>query len=1097
MKRILLLTLITAQGVFAQSIKKDISGTNNNFQKTNQTNLTCNNWLNLPSYQSYVTLGDLDIPGNTVTVEAVFVRTAPYSGGYNWAGDLVSKHIDPNDVNYLLRPNNAEITTSAGFFITPPICEIELNRTYHAAMVYDGSTLKFYRNGFLMSEVPATGNLIQNNHPARIGLYAGTAHNTNLIGQINEVRIWNVARTQDQIRTYLNSSLPNPTTQPGLLAYYTFDNLLNKQGNSTWNGILGGSAAINASVTNCNVVTDSCSIVAGIGNIINSYTPVIDFYPCENKIVVEDPSEFNIGDTVLMIQMKGAVIDSTNIISFGTITDYGNSGNYEFNYIKSITGNIIELKNILTRRYSVPDGKVQLIRVPHYQNATITSTLTCLPWDGSKGGVLVLNVRDTVVLNANIDVSGKGFNGATGFNPQNTTLNCFRNNYIEPISNNGTAGQKGESIVSISSNIICGKGSPAGGGGGGLGHNSGGGGGSNGGAGGFGGYQLEPCGNSPFDNRGIGGRALSYTTSANKVFMGSGGGAGQADNPGNIPPGGGNGGGIVIINSAYLKSNSFKIIANGDNGVSCTIPPSVDCHDGMGGGGGGGSILLSINQFIDNTVTENKGGNGANMIGSVPLGGRIGAGGGGGGGLLFIKPLSLPSNLSNINNGGLNGVLTSDGNNPWGATAGQSGTTLFNLLLPFDNIAFRPNIDSVRVKDNLLSCNSFDFKGLAYTNTHPVATWLWDFGDGGTANTQNPTYSYPLAGTYPVKLIVTDINGCKDSISINVTASLLTMDAGPADTICNAATVTLQATATGATQYSWSPASLVNNPSVLNPIASPSSSTTFYLTATNAAGCSQTDSVRIEVRSVNNFTVNSPVEVCQNGSIQLSASGGDVYNWTPASTLDNPSLANPIASPVTTTPYSVTITDTLCNNSSTLSTTVTVLPLPAVRASKSNDIDCSFPQSRLTATGATQYVWTPAASLDNPLSPSPVATPVVTTKYFVQGTDIDGCTNTDSVQVIVSATNKGGYLMPTAFTPNNDGLNDCYGIKYWGVIEELEFSIYNRWGERIFFTRNPGECWDGRYNGIPQDPAVFIYMIKARTTCENNIFRKGTFTLIR
>lgn len=87
--------------------------------------------------------------------------------------------------------------------------------------------------------------------------------------------------------------------------------------------------------------------------------------------------------------------------------------------------------------------------------------------------------------------------------------------------------------------------------------------------------------------------------------------------------------------------------------------------------------------------------------------------------------------------------------------------------------------------------------------------------------------------------------------------------------------------------------------------------------------------------------------------------------------------------------------------------------------------------------------------------------------------------------------------MPTAFTPNNDGLNDCYGIKYWGVIEELEFSIYNRWGERIFFTRNPGECWDGRYKGIPQDPAVFIYMIKARTTCENNIFRKGTFTLIR
>lgn len=1095
MKRILLLTLISAQVVFAQPIKKDVSGTNSNPQNTNQTNLTCNNWLNLPSYQSYVTLGDLDIPGNTVTVEAVFVRTAPYSGGYNWAGDLVSKHIDPNDVNYLLRPNNAEITTSAGFFITPPICEIELNRTYHAAMVYDGSTLKFYRNGFLMSQVPASGNLIQNNHPARIGLYAGTAHNTNLIGQINEVRIWNVARTQDQIRTYLNSSLPNPTTQPGLLAYYTFDDLLNKQGNSIWNGILGGSAAINASVTNCNVVTDSCSIVAGIGNIINSYTPVIDFYPCENKIVVEDPSEFNIGDTVLMIQMKGAVIDSTNTISFGTITDYGNSGNYEFNYIKSITGNIIELKNILTRQYSVPDGKVQLIRVPYYQNATITSTLTCLPWDGSKGGVLVLNVRDTVTLNANIDVSGKGFRGGNDPYSNPSGFLCYENQFYYP-PNQDLASEKGEGIAILSSDKSFGKGAISNGGGGGNSHNSGGGGGSNAANGGFGGYNFEgtPCTNTPFDNRGIGGKSLAYNNLLNKVFLGGGGGAGHTNNPQAFEAKGGNGGGIAILICDKIKTNGNKFLANGNNGYSCGSSGSL-CHEGMGGGGAGGSILIMNNNYLDNSIIETRGGKGADMTAAGFL--KVGPGGGGGGGILWVSNSTIPTQINYNGNGGVNGVTTAYGNLPFGATAGSNGISITGLQIPYDNTPFRPNIDSVRVKDSLLSCNSFDFKGLAYTNTHPVASWLWYFGDGGTANTQNPTYSYPIAGTYPVKLIVTDINGCKDSISINVTASLLTMDAGPADTICSASTVTLQANATGATQYSWSPASLVNNPSVLNPVASPSSSTTFYLTATNAAGCSQTDSVRIEVRSVNNFTVNPPVEVCQNSTIQLSASGGDVYNWTPASTLDNPSLANPIASPVTTTPYSVTITDTLCNNSSTLSTIVTVLPLPAVRASKSNDIDCSFPQSRLTATGATQYVWAPAASLDNPLLSSPVATPVVTTKYFVQGTDIDGCTNTDSVQVIVSATNKGRYLMPTVFTPNNDGLNDCYGIKYWGVIQELEFSIYNRWGERIFFTRNPGECWDGRYKGIPQDPAVFIYMIKARTTCENNIFRKGTFTLIR
>lgn len=131
--------------------------------------------------------------------------------------------------------------------------------------------------------------------------------------------------------------------------------------------------------------------------------------PCDNKLTVEDASTFNVGDTVLLIQMKGVVIDSTNTAAFGTITSYKNSGNYEFNYVKSKSGNIIELTNALTRQYDIPFGKVQLVRVPYYTSANVSGTLTCLPWDGSKGGVLAVNVRDTLELNADIDVTGKGF----------------------------------------------------------------------------------------------------------------------------------------------------------------------------------------------------------------------------------------------------------------------------------------------------------------------------------------------------------------------------------------------------------------------------------------------------------------------------------------------------------------------------------------------------------------------------------------------------------------------------------------------------------------------------------------------------------------
>jgi gliding motility-associated-like protein len=923
---------------------------------------------------------------------------------------------------------------------------VELNRWYNVVLTTDGTTAKIYVDCVLRNSVPAVSSTFTNAYDLYIGKLNNGSYPYWLNGDLDEIRIYDRALNQDEVN------------------------------------VLGG----------CNLLTTGLNI----GGIINTYTPVLGLLPCKNNLVVEDASTFNTGDTVLLIQMKGAMIDSANTASFGTITDYKNAGNYEFNYVKSKSGNIIELKNNITRQYDIPNGKVQLVRVPYYQNANITSTLTCLPWDGNKGGVLVLNVQDTINLSAAIDVTGKGFRGGTGFNSQNATLNCFQNNFTYPQSANASAGQKGESIAVISQNINYGKGSPANGGGGALGHNSGGGGGANAGAGGFGGYQLEPCGSSPFDNRGIGGHPLSYSTAANKIFAGGGGGAGQADNPGNIAPDGGNGGGIIIINANLLKANNNKILSNGNPGLACTMPASQDCHDGMGGGGAAGSILLNINQYMDNVTVENKGGKGADMVGSVPLGGRIGAGGGGSGGLLFIKPGALPAAVTNTNTGGVNGVLTQDANNPFGATPGQNGTILFNLIVPVDNVPFKPNIDSVRINKNKITCDSFAFNGLGYTNTNPVTSWQWYFGDGGTANTQNTGHTY-APGSYTVKLVITDINGCKDSIETNVTASTLTANAGPDKTICSTNSVVLQGSSSGATQYAWTPAAYLNDPTLLNPMATPPVTTTFYFTATNASGCTHTDSVIVSVRSVTGFAINPPAAVCLHKSFQLNASGGDLYTWQPAGSLDNPAIFNPTATPSGTTTYSVSITDTLCGNTTTLSTTITVLSLPLIRAGRSNDITCFAPNSQLSAVGGIQYQWAPAATLNNPNIATPLATPSATTMYVVTGTDAAGCVNLDSVQVKVIYAEKGGYFMPTGFTPNNDGLNDCYGVKLWGTITEIEFSIYNRWGERIFYSTKPGDCWNGTYKGVLQTPDVYVYMIRAKTTCEPVVFRKGTFVLIR
>lgn len=736
--------------------------------------LTCGNWLKVSNAVSGVTVGDLDITGNQITIEAICDATGDTTRA------LVSKHRDPSDVNYFLCPDLAQITTTDGFFSIASSCTYKNNKTYHVALVYDGTTLKIYRNGFLLGSTPATGNLITNDWPTTIGEHAytiasGQAYTSNIFkGVINEVRIWNVARTQAQLRSFMMQSLPNPNTQLGLLAYYTFNDLTNKQGNAAWNGSLNGAASINSILPNCSFKADSCDVPAniqGISNIINEYTPIISLDDCTNKLTVEDASKYNAGDTVLIIQMKGAVIDSSNSTSFGSIVDYKNAGNYEFNYVKSKSGNVIELKNVLIRQYDFPYGKVQLIRVPYFQDCIINDTLTCLAWDGRKGGVLVLNAANSITMNADINVSGKGFRGGRSKNSFASTLNCANNDFTYP-SSSIVAAEKGESIYEIGTAIAYGKGANANGGGGGNGHNSGGGGGGNGGTGGFGGYQLEACGNSPFDNRGFGGNYLDYNNVNNKIFLGGGGGSGHTDNIQGIDMNGGDGGGIAIIMAPLLFNNGYKIVDNGSEPQKCDNAKN-NCHDASGGGGSGGTVLIKNNSFLNSSTIECTGAKGGDLVifNSNIGAGRIGPGGGGGGGVIWFSQSSTPGGIGLNLNGGLNGVIIQDNNNPWGATTGSVGQTVYNLELPIAVIPFKPNIDSVRIKNNNSGCGSFTFNGLAYINSFPISQWQWNFGDGSVANTQNTSHTFGAAGTYNVKLIVVDINGCKDSITVSVIAS--------------------------------------------------------------------------------------------------------------------------------------------------------------------------------------------------------------------------------------------------------------------------------------------------------------------------------------
>lgn len=1200
----------------------------------------CYNWLHTPSKTSAFRVGNLNIPGDQMTIEATIFQTAN-NPVFN-TGDIVSKHTDPSDCNYLLRPGDGSITTSNGFFKTPTVCGIENNKVYHIAMVYDGATLKFYRNGFLLSQIAATGNLVQNGIITRIGYYAYEYWDTQFFGYINDVRIWNVARTQSEIRTYMNTTLPNPTTQPGLLAYYTFENLINKQGNTTFDGVINGSATINQVLPNCDFIVDSCSIQITPADslIVNHYASVISYSPCDNELQIDNASNFQPGDTVVLMQMKGAVIDSSNSSAFGTITQYNNAGNYEFNIVKSKAGNTLTLLNVLKRNYDIPNGKVQLIRVPYFDHFDSSKVVTCLPWDGSKGGVLILNVKNDINLKADIDVSGKGFRHGGRLQDSRVTANAT-GYFYNAASNNG--GEKGEGVYESDILRKYGRGAQANGGGGGNAHNAGGGGGGNGGAGGTGGDQYEPLKTIMDQNGGKGGKELLTNPVVNKLFLGGAGGMGQANDLEEFSAG--NGGGIAIMIANQLNSNGFQIKANGQDGEQAPNPTL--CKDGMPGGGAGGTILLDIPNITTATSIAAKGGNGADQI-AVAYNGRFGGGGGGGGGVVATTQGVLSPLFSVDVSGGINGVCVAYGNDAWGATPGNGGKIIPVFPLMKADQQFIRNIDSVRMTTQLQNCNEMTVSGIPYVQNFPVATWLWDFGDGNSSNVQNPIHTYSNEGSYNIKLIISDMNGCRDSISTQVIAYSTQISLSNDTSICEKNTV--QFTASGGNTYQWTPAATLNDPNIANPVATPLATTKYFVKVTKAAGCEITDSVLVTVNNLPNIIKSPDTTICIGTSASLLVSGGAQYTWSPAATLNNPGISNPMASPIQATNYKVLVTSsegctqedsikvdlfpeqkiqavadplvcmhtsvnlsatggnsyvwspqnmvvdpasgnttsvplsastlfyltikdvnsctyqdsveikvkpekvfsisadtTVCMNSNvvvaasggdqyqwllpagisdpgnasvnwpatgnttfsvvvsenecgqmdTLFTTVSTLPLPQVTAQNSNDISCAVPFAKLSAVGnGSTFEWSPATGLSDPHINNPVATPKTNTVYIVTVTDGNGCRNTDSVLINVKFTDKVFAGMPNAFTPNGDGINDCFGLRPFGQVKNLDFRIYNRFGQLVFQANNSNDCWNGTFKGVPQDAGVFVFTVTGSTECQQ-INYKGTVTLIR
>lgn len=611
--------------------------------------------------------------------------------------------------------------------------------------------------------------------------------------------------------------------------------------------------------------------------VVNKYSAVQSFDDCNNRIKVDNPDDFNVGDTILIIQMQGAIVDSSNTTTFGDTLAYYGAGNYEYNLIQTKKDDVLGLKYQVKRTYQWNRGKVQIVRVPSYQNYTVNTELSCAPWNGTTGGVLAIIVNNTLTLNQDINVSGKGFRG--GFASTLTATSCNRTDYYYDGTSNLGA-RKGEGIAFLLEDKMYGRGKMANGGGGGNNNKSGGGGGANGGKGGDGGnqYQATICVDPLIsDIGGKGGLNLRYTNPLNKIFMGGGGGAGHGSL--NTPKSGGNGGGIAIIMAHEIIGNNFSVSANGMNGPECTAPGANCEDDGMGGGGGGGAILIKADTIKNLLKLNAKGGKGADVYSSITVNSTFqpGPGGGGGGGTIWFASGATPAGVTQDVSGGLNGQLPQWPNNAAnGAKPGQTGLVVYNSPLTFPKVADTFKIkNNINFKDSTVSCATVAFINLTFPTTNVYSYW-WDFGDGDTSYSASPTHTYGSGGTYTIRLAVVDNTGCTDTLVRNIVINSLNY--GISDTLLSCKTIRFDAskiTGPDAVYFHWDYGD--NDTGVGNPsthVYQNGGNYTVILTTTDSSGCTDTTHHQIYVDDVVvGFTVDDDT-VCQ----------GQVLNFTSTTT---------------------------------------------------------------------------------------------------------------------------------------------------------------------------------------------------------------------
>ena len=349
------------------------------------------------------------------------------------------------------------------------------------------------------------------------------------------------------------------------------------------------------------------------------------------------------------------------------------------------------------------------------------------------------------------------------------------------------------------------------------------------------------------------------------------------------------------------------------------------------------------------------------------------------------------------------------------------------------------------------------------------------------------------AGSYTVT--VQDLNLCSETINIVVTSiggPTVTL-ASSNDASCyggNDGDATINVTGgTAPFTYVWSPSG-GSGVSATNLSAG-----TYSASVTDDQGC--VGSVNVIIGSPTQIVITETITdiICGSslGQISTSVTGGDgtySYDWLP-----NGETTSGISGLAVGT-YSLEVTDgsgcsVLENYVISTSGTLTIVATPASTTINAGE------SVQLNASGATTYTWSPATGLSATDISDPIATPTSSITYTVTGSDANGCVGTALVNIYIPI-DCGELFLPTVFSPNGTGpsSNNVLCV-LGGCIAELNYTVYNRWGEKVFETTDNTICWDGMFKDKPVNSGVYAYKIYAVLFDGTTIEESGNLTIVR